>query len=85
MEASKAAAPANSTAVGAMLFQASGWIEPDPLPIKSTALVDGVVQEVHVLEGQLVKKGEIIATAELCAVTVERSRLLVLNFSTVAR
>jgi RND family efflux transporter MFP subunit len=45
-----------------MLFQASGWIEPDPLPIKATALIDGVVDEVHVLEGQLVKKGETLAT-----------------------
>lgn len=47
---------------GGMVFQASGWIEPDPLPVKATALVDGVVDEVHVLEGQLVKKGEMLAT-----------------------
>ena len=47
---------------GNMLFQASGWIEPDPLPIKATALIDGVINEVHVLEGQLVKKGETLAT-----------------------
>jgi RND family efflux transporter MFP subunit len=47
---------------GNMLFQASGWIEPDPLPIKATALIDGVIDEVHVLEGQLVKKGETLAT-----------------------
>jgi len=45
-----------------MLFQASGWIEPDPLPTKATVLIDGVIDEVHVLEGQLVKKGEVIAT-----------------------
>jgi HlyD family secretion protein len=47
---------------GNMLFQASGWIEPDPLPVKATALIDGVIDEVHVLEGQLVKKGETLAT-----------------------
>jgi HlyD family secretion protein len=47
---------------GKMIFQASGWIEPDPLPIKATALTDGVVDEVIVLEGQLVKKGELLAT-----------------------
>lgn len=47
---------------GGMLFQASGWIEPDPLPIKATALIDGVIDEVHVLEGQLVKKGDTLAT-----------------------
>ncbi len=48
--------------VGKMLFQASGWVEPDPLPIKATALTDGVVDEVKVLEGQLVKKGDLLAT-----------------------
>ncbi len=51
-----------AVAAGNLLFQASGWIEPDPLPIKATALIDGVVDEVHVLEGQLVKKGEVLAT-----------------------
>jgi HlyD family secretion protein len=49
-------------ATGAMLFQASGWIEPDPLPVKATALVDGVVETVHVLEGQTVGKDEPLAT-----------------------
>ena len=47
---------------GQLLFQASGWIEPDPLPTKVTALTDGVVDQVLVLEGQLVKKGELLAT-----------------------
>lgn len=51
-----------ATATGALLFQASGWIEPDPLPIKATALVDGVIDAVHVLEGQQVAKGELLAT-----------------------
>ncbi len=45
-----------------MLFQASGWIEADPLPMKATALIDGVIDKVLVLEGQLVKEGEILAT-----------------------
>ncbi len=47
---------------GKALFQASGWVEPDPLPIKATALTDGIVDEVHVLEGALVKKGDLLAT-----------------------
>lgn len=51
-----------ATATGALLFQASGWIEPDPLPVKATALVDGVIDAVHVLEGQQVAKGEPLAT-----------------------
>lgn len=49
-------------ATGKALFQASGWVEPDPLPIKATALTDGIVDEVHVLEGALVKKGDLLAT-----------------------
>jgi RND family efflux transporter MFP subunit len=49
-------------AEGRLLFQASGWIEPDPLPVKATALVDGVIDLVHVLEGQRVAKDEPLAT-----------------------
>ena len=49
-------------AKGSLLFQASGWIEPDPLPIKATALTSGVIDEVIVFEGQKVKKGDLLAT-----------------------
>ncbi len=44
------------------LFQASGWIEPDPLPIRATALYSGIVDEVHVLEGERVSEGQLLAT-----------------------
>lgn len=47
---------------GAMIFQASGWVEPDPYTIFVPTLVDGVVDEVKVLEGQSVTKGELLAT-----------------------
>lgn len=47
---------------GSTLFQASGWVEPDPLPIKATALVNGVVETVSVLEGESVQTGQILAT-----------------------
>lgn len=47
---------------GPLLFQASGWIEPDPYPIKATALINGVVREVQVLEGTTVEKGQLLAT-----------------------
>lgn len=57
-----AATPAAASAPGRLLFQASGWIEPDPLPVRVTALVDGFIDQVHVLEGQTVKQGEMIAT-----------------------
>ncbi len=42
-------------------FQASGWIEPGPYPIQVSALVDGFVEEVLVLEGESVEKGQVIA------------------------
>lgn len=51
-----------TAAEGNPLFQASGWIEPAPLPIKATALIDGVVETVHVLQGQTIKKGDLLAT-----------------------
>lgn len=56
------ATPSVSSTAGAMLFQASGWIEPDPLPIKATALIDGVIDQVHVLEGRKVAKGEALVS-----------------------
>jgi HlyD family secretion protein len=69
-----------ATALGSasMLFQASGWIEPDPLPVKATALIDGVIDQVHVLEGQAVKEGDPLATlvdadAKLALAAAERT------------
>jgi len=46
---------------GAVAFQASGWIEPGPFPIKASALIDGFVEEVLVLEGESVTKGQVMA------------------------
>ena len=40
--------------------QAPGWVEPDPFPISVSALTDGVVKEVLVLEGQPVKAGDVV-------------------------
>ncbi len=42
-------------------IEAPGWIEPDPYPISVTALADGIVKEVLVLEGQSVAAGEVVA------------------------
>ena len=45
-----------------VLFQASGWIEPDPYPIRVPSLYDGIVNKVFVLEGDTVKKGQKLAS-----------------------
>jgi RND family efflux transporter MFP subunit len=46
---------------GTPLFKAAGWVEPRPTPIRVTALADGVVEELLVVEDQLVEKGDAIA------------------------
>lgn len=43
-----------------VVAQAPGWIEPDPYPIYVSALADGVVAKVHVLEGEPVKAGQVL-------------------------
>lgn len=43
---------------GTPLFQAAGWVEPRPTPINVTALTEGVVEELLVVEGQPVQAGE---------------------------
>ena len=44
------------------LFQAAGWIEPDPQPIHVPALVSGIVEHIHVIEGDPVEAGQLLAT-----------------------
>jgi RND family efflux transporter MFP subunit len=52
-----AAAPAAAT----VSVQAPGWVEPDPYPVFVTALTDGVIEKVHVLEGETVEVGQTVA------------------------
>lgn len=54
--------PASTNPGGQLLFQATGWIEPDPLPIRVTPLYSGVARDVHVLEGQTVTNGQLLVT-----------------------
>jgi len=68
-------------------FQGSGWIEPAPLPIKATALIDGVVDTVHILPGQTVRKGDILATliaedAQLALASAEQKHKTLVSIST---
>ncbi|MEO0017454.1 MAG: hypothetical protein RLZZ522_737, partial [Verrucomicrobiota bacterium] len=60
--AAPAAQSGTALATGRLLFQASGWIEPSPQPLKVTALADGFIDQVHVLEGADIKQGELLAT-----------------------
>src|SRR5262249_14737117 len=46
---------------GTPLFQAAGWVEPRPTPTVVSALAEGVVEELLVVEGQEVKAGEPVA------------------------
>lgn len=46
---------------GTPLFQAAGWIEPRPTSVSVAALAPGVVEELLVVEGQQLEKGEPIA------------------------
>ncbi|MBX3419909.1 MAG: efflux RND transporter periplasmic adaptor subunit [Pirellulaceae bacterium] len=46
---------------GTVMFQAPGWIEPSPTPIKVSALTTGVIEELLVVEGDDVEKGDSIA------------------------
>ncbi|HMF12417.1 MAG TPA: biotin/lipoyl-binding protein, partial [Gemmataceae bacterium] len=46
---------------GEPLFQAAGWVEPRPTPVIVTALTEGVVEQLLVLEGQEVRAGDPVA------------------------
>jgi len=46
---------------GTPLFQAAGWVEPRPTPIRVAALSPGVIEELLVVEDQPVKKGDPVA------------------------
>jgi HlyD family secretion protein len=46
---------------GTPLFQAAGWIEPRPTPVRVAALAPGVVERLLVVEDQWVKAGEPVA------------------------
>jgi RND family efflux transporter MFP subunit len=46
---------------GTPLFQSAGWVEPRPTPTLVTALTEGVVDRLFVVEGQSIKAGEVVA------------------------
>lgn len=46
---------------GTPLFQAAGWIEPRPTPVSVSALADGIVEDLLVVEGQDIEAGQPVA------------------------
>ena len=52
---------ASATVPGSVAFQAAGWVEPDPFPLRIVPLTEGMVTEILVQESDLVKKGDPVA------------------------
>jgi len=46
---------------GTPLFQAAGWIEPRPTPVLVSALAEGIIAELLVVEGQEIEVGQPVA------------------------
>jgi len=46
---------------GTPLFQAAGWIEPDPFAIEVSALASGVVSEMLVQESDVIERDQVVA------------------------
>lgn len=66
---------------GTPLFQSAGWIEPRPTPILVTALAEGVMEKLLVVEGQKIQAGQQVALlvqedARLALQTAEADREL---------
>jgi len=55
------ASKAKVQSAGTPLFQAAGWVEPRPTPIRVAALAPGVIEELLVVEDQAVRQGDPVA------------------------
>jgi len=55
------ATKAKLQSAGTPLFQAAGWVEPRPTPIRVAALSPGVIEELLVVEDQAVDQGDPVA------------------------
>ena len=54
-------APAGPPVPTGAMVQAAGWLEAEPYFIACTALADGIVESIHVLEGDRVEAGQVVA------------------------
>lgn len=55
------AAPPKEQEPGKLLFQAAGWLEPNPLPERVSSLVSGTIGKTYVTDGDKVEKGQLLA------------------------
>lgn len=55
-----------------LLFQASGWLEPDPWPVNIAVLTDGFVEDVYIKEGEPVTNGQVVARLDAADATLEK-------------
>ncbi len=55
-----------------LLFQSSGWLEPDPWPVNIAVLTDGFVEDVFVKEGEAVTSGQILAQLDPADATLAK-------------
>ena len=55
------AADTTSRARNVPTVQAAGWLEAEPYIVACTALADGVVESIHVLEGEYIEAGAVVA------------------------
>ncbi|MDG1899001.1 MAG: biotin/lipoyl-binding protein, partial [Phycisphaerales bacterium] len=74
-------AAGDDQAVDEAVVQAPGWVEPDPYGIYAGALVEGVVKELLVLEGDPVKTGQPVATLvdDEARIALQRAKANVLH------
>ena len=72
---------AASQATGSVTVQAPGWVEANPYTTYVSGLAAGVVDEVLVLEGQAVQKGEVVVTLieDDARLALERAEAELLN------
>ncbi len=63
-------ASAGSSGGEELLFQASGWLEPDPWPVNIAVLTDGFIEDVLVKEGETVTNGQVLARLDAADATL---------------
>lgn len=64
----------NIQSAGETLFQAAGWVHADPYPIRATALVSGIVENIFAKGGDTVKKGQTLAILDKQDLKIELRR-----------